>query len=848
MRRKFQEETEGRIADRFDGALASFRAGDLDGLLGLLEDTKQAANSNRALLASLRSEAQQAEAQAAGGVFEGYRIVRKIGQGGMGSIYEALEAPSRRRVALKLIRTQLACDDVEKRVWQREVQALARLEHPEIATLFHAGISAEGIPFIVMEYIDGEALDTWVHKHKLGCRDILEIFASLARVVEFAHTHGVIHLDLKPSNILVDSSGQLKVLDFGMARLLERQESSDDARQAETAWTMERSLAGTLPYLAPEQVEDLGTIDTRTDVYALGVILYELLCGQRPFEVHSDRPLEAIHKILNEQAPPASKLRAGLPRALDAIVAQTLVKDRQQRYASAAALADDVQRFLGGFPVMAQAPGSWATLWSFVRRKRRTAAVLAIGALTLITAFVVTLRARIEAQQQANRAQSSARALANIFSLARPGANAESKAGMRALIDRTVKRLSSDPPQEAWVEASVRTALGLLYVNWGLAQKGCPQLQRALDLRRSLHSSDHVDLAKSLRNLGFARHACGQLALAEPLLREALAMRLRLFTGSAGPVLQSRDELAELLIARGKPTAARALAQDQLEAVKTAPAKDPITQLRRLRDAANTLLDTRQTPQGLEVLQATWEQCLALPQADEELRLSLLRQLARAYTNHELPQLALAVYHDYLHTRDKTWMRGDPAHLRVQVDYAHLLLRSGAIDEAEQRLRQVLSLGAERLEASSPEFLEWRRQLAWTLSHQGRQKEAIALLEEIIQAQRSSLGESHPGLMRSFIALAQAQFASNNRAAAVTVLDRARAVLAARPELDKRSLAIYQAQRAQAAEGLQPAKEARWLRLAVANLRAAGDKDSELANAYQQRLAQCIASLKSNKH
>ena len=305
-----------------------------------------------------------------------YRVLRLIGAGGMGLVYEAEQQAPRRRVALKVIRGSSLADERMVRLFQREAQALARLGHEGIAAIYEAGSTADGLHYFAMEFVDGLQLSEHANKYRLNLRAKLELFRRVCRAVEHAHRHGVVHRDLKPANILVEQNGAPKVLDFGLARLAE----GDLAVSLST--TDAGRLLGTLPYMSPEQaLGDAERVDERSDVYALGVILYELITGRLPLDVSTTSLLAAV-RVICERTPPRPGAVADVPAEVDAIALVALDKDAARRYSDAGALGDDIDRYLNGRPVIAQRPTRWHRMRKFVLRHK---------ALTVLVALVLTL-------------------------------------------------------------------------------------------------------------------------------------------------------------------------------------------------------------------------------------------------------------------------------------------------------------------------------------------------------------------------------------------------------------------------------------------------------------------------
>ena len=372
-----------------------------------------------------------------------YRILRRLGEGGMGVVYEAEQPNPRRRVALKVIRGADFTDPLRVRLFQREAETLARLEHPDIAAVYQAGQTSEGQHFLAMELVPGRTLDaflaarpTSVDRAELTFR--LRLIARLADAVHYAHQRGVIHRDLKPSNIVVtapDASGQpgVKILDFGLARV-------SDADMKTTLASMEGLVKGTLPYMSPEQARgDPGAIDVRTDVYALGVIAYEAIAGVRPYDPGSS--LLAALKVICETppAPLRGAWRGAMPLDPDVeiIVNKALAKAADERYTSAAALADDVRRYLSSEPILARAPSVTYQLRKLIARRKGSFALASV-ALVLIVGLAVGMSVLfVRSQRNLQRALSAENDARKNFSVARD------------TVDRYLTRVADSPELKA---------------------------------------------------------------------------------------------------------------------------------------------------------------------------------------------------------------------------------------------------------------------------------------------------------------------------------------------------------------------------------------------------------------
>lgn len=327
----------------------------------------------------------------------GYDVVREIQRGGQGVVYEAIQASTGRRVALKLLHEDDAPSERRRQRFEREFELVRALEHPNIVRLYDSGTSGT-VRYLVMEYIEGRHLHQWLKAEKPAQDVRLRVFIRIARAVQHAHHRGVMHRDLKPANILVDADGQPHVLDLGMAKALVPE--SPESFRTETG-----EFAGTLPYASPEQLEgDSRRIDTRTDVYSLGVLLYQIVTDVYPYAA-SRAPGELIKAIAHEEPRPPSEITAGLDRDLDSIVATAMAKDVDRRYASAESLARDVERHLAGDPIEARSTSHWYVLTRALRRHRAMFVAATVLAVVLVAATITSLAFWRSAVEERDRAR-----------------------------------------------------------------------------------------------------------------------------------------------------------------------------------------------------------------------------------------------------------------------------------------------------------------------------------------------------------------------------------------------------------------------------------------------------------
>jgi eukaryotic-like serine/threonine-protein kinase len=487
-----------------------------------------------------------------------YRLLRVLGEGGMGTVYLAEQTePITRQVALKLIRSG-TFDRHRQRRFEAERQALARMSHPFIAQVYEAGTAPDGQPYIAMEYVPGLPITNYCERHRLSLAARLDLFIAICDGVQHAHQKAVLHRDLKPTNILVTESegGAIpKIIDFGLAKAL------DEPLAGAALLTADHIVVGTVAYLSPEAAKGSDR-DTRSDVYALGVVLYELLTGKRPFE--GDASLEILHRIVEGKvARPSSffmdlaaesrsavaaarglepgALRRALRGDLDAIVLKAMALEPDQRYATAAELSADVRRYLENQPVLAGPPSAGYRTRKFVRRHRTAVAAALLIGLALAGGFVARSLEAARANREAARANQEAEAalqvsnfLASLFDTSDPG-KPEARRDLTAgeILDRGARRIRSELAGQPLIKARLLETIGNVDRSLGRYQEAEPLLAEALAIRRARLGEESGEVADSLLSLAMLYRMTSRYREAIPLVQRALSIRQKL-----GPALE----------------------------------------------------------------------------------------------------------------------------------------------------------------------------------------------------------------------------------------------------------------------------------------------------------------------
>ena len=463
-----------------------------------------------------------------------YRIIRTLGQGGMGIVYEAQQQSPQRTVALKLLRPGLATQELIRR-FEFEAEALGRLQHPNIAHIYEAGLvetPAGPRPFFAMEIVRGEPLNSWARKSGASVRQKLELFADICDAIQHAHTQGVVHRDIKPANILVTQDDKPKVLDFGVARTAD---ATPD--MLETLATEPGQLVGTMAYMSPEQVSGkTGQIDTRSDVYGLGVVLYELMSSKLPHNIEGLGLVDSADAITNKSAPKLSTYDTRLRGDIETIAAKALVKDKEHRYQTAAALADDVRRYLAGETISARPPSAVYQLSRFAKRNKLLVGVSAGFVVAVVSAVVGTsigLNRAIaqtnlaeerlaESQKQTQIAQAVMDFMNNdVFAAVVPSHQGHEVTVHEALLaaSANLDDKFADQPETL---AAISNNMGNIYYALGDYEQAAPLIMQAVDLFKETLGEQHELTRLAENDLGTFMRDAGQYEIAAKVLEDLL--------------------------------------------------------------------------------------------------------------------------------------------------------------------------------------------------------------------------------------------------------------------------------------------------------------------------------------
>ena len=679
-----------------------------------------------------------------------YRVVRLLGEGGMGAVYEAEQNQPRRTVALKIIKPGFATLEKLGR-FQHEAQTLGRLQHAGIAQIYEAGTADTGFgpqPYFAMELIRGRSLQEYAEAHQLNFRQKLELIAKICDAVDHAHHHGVIHRDLKPANILVDETGQPKILDFGVARVTDS--DAQHTRQTELG-----QLVGTLAYMSPEQVlGDPLALDIRSDVYALGVILYQLFAGKLPYDIDG-KPVHEAVRIVREQEPAhLSSINRSYRGDIDTIVAKALEKDKVRRYASAADLAGDIRRYLADEPIAARPASATYQLQKFARRHKALVAgtvavflVLAAGAVTSTLEAVRARRAERAADAEAataeainNFLQNDLLAQASASNQADPSTKPDPDLKVRTALDRAATRIEGKFAGKPEVEAAIRDTVGQTYVDLGLIPEGRKQLERALELQRRVLGMDNLKTLKTLDHLG----RVVSYPEAEALYRQTLEIRRRLLGPEHPDTLASMRGLAEAYYRQDKYPQAEKWQRLAVEVSRRVLGPEHPDTLKSMRGLARVYLDLGPPVQAEALFSQTVEIERRVLGPEHPETLSSMTGLALVYNTLGKYAQAETLDSEILETKCRVLGPEHPDTLASMNNLADTYGDQGKYVEAEALYSRAVEISRRVLGPEHPNTLTFVLNLAETYDALGNYPQAGALYDQTLEIRRRVLGPEDP--------------------------------------------------------------------------------------------------------
>lgn len=692
-----------------------------------------------------------------------YKIVRMLGEGGMGAVYLAERDDDEflQQVAIKVARGLL--DPERVRQFRTERQILAWLEHPNIARLLDGGTTADGLPYLVMEHVEGRPFDAYCDAARLDVTARLRLFLDVCDAVSHAHRSLIVHRDIKPSNIMVTGEGVPKLLDFGIARLA----LGSAAEAADAAAGPPRMMT---PFYASPEVVRGGQVTTAADVYALGVLLHELLTGTRPlrFRTMTSEEVERVVCHVSPRPPslavldtdgkgpaPAARaaerqttpdaLAARLSGDLDAIVARALHKEPAHRYASVEAFASDIRATLDHRPVSAR-PQTWRYVAGrFVGRHRWASAAAAAAAVAVSAAAVLfsvqaarLAEERDRTARERDTARQVSRFLTDLFEVSNPDVTGSSAAvTAQDLLKRGAERIDADLAGQPVVQARLLATMGMAYTSQGAYQESLALFQRALELRRATLGPDNLDTVASMDDMGEAYRELGRFDDAESMHREALAAKQRLGAPPASTAA-SLNNVGLTLSERGRFADAEPLLRQALDMWRRheGPTADVVAS--GLNNLADVVRQQGRVAEAVPLLEEAIAIRRQIGGATHPSLAIVVGHLGRVYSQQGDAAKAEPLLREALNIRQRVYGDDHPDTVNTRGDLTSLLHDQGDLAGAEPLYRAAVSSLASRLGRTSPDYSVQVNNLATVLEDQGRFDEAERLYRESLAIRQRS--------------------------------------------------------------------------------------------------------------
>ncbi len=710
-----------------------------------------------------------------------YRVLRPLDGGGMGDVYLARRDDDayQQDVAIKLVKAGLATPSMVRR-FRSERQILANLRHPAIAQLLDGGTTEANQPYLVMEYIDGLAIDRYCDQQKLPIAARLRLFRKVCDAVQFAHQNLIVHRDIKPGNILINAEGEPKLLDFGIAKLLRGGELPGNVEATATGL-----MAVTPEYASPEQLQG-GVITTASDVYSLGVLLYILLTGHRPYHLDRSNPAELIRKVsedsprrpstvvtrLRQETKPDGttrhptpervstarssdprRLRRRLAGDLDTIVMRALAKEPERRYSSAEQLGQDLDRHLAGLPVLARKDTLAYRVSKFVGRHRVAVAATAGVFVALVVLIVGLLGQRYEIMAQRDRYQGLSSFLLNVFAIPDPTLARGESVTARELLDRAATDIGNQLTTEPEVRGDLLVTMGRSYKNLGLYAKARTQLETALDLHRQAYGETHPAVATSLHELADVRILEGDYGASRQLETKSLAIRQQLYGNQHPEVVESLYHLALAYDFLGDLEIADSLFT---RALNTARQLDRPELLARVLDRYANLFSKQVEYDEAEAMLrealAIYDQIYGDLHPESALSRNSLAALYDAKGDYEAAE---RLYRE-AEAIQRRLFEGPHSHLATTLNNLALVVKKrGRLDEAQALYDQALTMRTDIYGDEHPLLASTLMNIADLVYARGQVAEAEELLVRALAMRRKFLGDRHADTATSLDRLAQ---------------------------------------------------------------------------------------------
>jgi len=692
-----------------------------------------------------------------------YTLIKILGEGGMGQVWLAEQvAPVKRQVALKLIRGEFRDHEMIKR-FEAERQSLALMNHPAIAKVFDAGSTSDGHPYFVMEYVGGTPITNYCDQYRLTIRQRLELFIKVCEGVQHAHQKAVIHRDLKPTNVLVidvDGKPVPRIIDFGIAKTL-----SAEAVEDQTQLTQIGAVLGTRGFMSPEQADPrVLDVDTRADVYSLGVILYVLLTGVLPFDSEGakKKPLDEVLRQLREEDPPtpSTKITTGkdmgtavaerrgteakdlvkvLRGDLDWITMKALEKDRNRRYGTPSELAAEIDRYLQNEPVLARPTSASYRLERYVKR-HRIGALVALCFVLLVAGFIVAQavelhrikQERDRTARERDRAQRITDFMTGMFRVSDPGQARGNKITARELLDKASSQIDSGLSKDPELQAQMMNTMGNVYQRLGLYPQAQSLMNHAFDIRRQVLGPDSSETLKSADSLGVILFNQGHYAEAERVLRETLEIRRRVLGPDHPDTLQSMNDLGLVLNAQGRLPEAERLMRTTLELKSRVLGSEHPDTVGSMQNLGLILYAEQHLPEAEKLFRNSLDIRRRIAGFDAPETLNTMENLGNVLDDEGHHEEAEKLMREALEIKTRVVGPEHPDTLRTMHNLGDVLYEEGRYAEAQQLMRQTLDISRRVLGAENPDTAASIYSLGSIALKTGKRQEALADLREAV--------------------------------------------------------------------------------------------------------------------
>ena len=715
-------------------------------------------SGERALMDELRAAAPQRtmarEACGGGDSIPGYKILSEIHRGGQGVVYRAVQLSAKRTVALKVLLQGAFATERQKRRFEREIDLVAGLNHPNIVTLYDSGQAPDGRHYFAMEHVDGVPLDEFsfgasgvggevgeVVLPPAPIKDALRLFVKICGAVSYAHQRGVIHRDLKPGNILVDTDGEPHVLDFGLARELDREATVEGGPV-----TVAGEFMGTLIYASPEQVSgDPSLVDMRSDVYTLGVILYRMLTGRFPYDVEGG-VREVVDAVAGHEPIRPGLVRSAIDDEVETIVLKSLAKQRERRYQSAAELGRDVEHYLAGEPIDAKRDSALYVLRKSLWRFRVPVGIATLFVL-LVAGFGVTMtvlwrRAALAEQTSQRRLETARRTqeyTQGILASLDPGETQGRDVTVESMLAEASRRIELELAGQPEVEAELRGTLVDTYMKLGLYEQAEPHARKALQKLRQVHGDEHADVAGGINRLARVMRHLGEYAESERLYRSALAMQRKLLGDEDPKVATILNNLAILLKHKGDLAAAEDHYRQAIDILRKRGLSKKLAP--GLQGLANVLRERGAYDEAKSLLQESLNICRDQFGDQHPTVARVLQSMGNLATRKGDFAAAVKQYESALAMQRRLLDDAHPEIATTLNNLAHVLSRSGDHEAAEERCREALRIRRQVLGEDHPEVAASLNKLGWILLAKGDVAAVEQLHRQALVIQRKAFGQ-----------------------------------------------------------------------------------------------------------